>query len=236
MAWRCSGRTNAELITNLYKSNLITSDRVRASMTSVDRAHYAPSAPYEDSPQPIGYKATISAPHMHASACESLLPFMLENKGAKVLDIGSGSGYLTHIFANLVCGSDGTGDGKVVGIDHIPQLTDLARKNMEKSEEGKRLLQQGKAEFVTGDGRKGYAEGGPYDAIHVGAAAAEVHEALIEQLKSPGRMFIPVEDVEDRGPWGAQYIWVIDKDEEGKVKRKRDMGVRYVLLTDAPQS
>lgn len=235
MAWRSSGRTNAELISNLYKSQLITSDRVRASMTSVDRAHYAPAAPYEDSPQTIGYQATISAPHMHASASESLLPFMPENKGAKVLDVGSGSGYLTHVLANLVCGADGKGDGKVVGIDHIPQLTELATSNMRKSEEGRRLLESGKVEFVTGDGRKGYVEGGPYDAIHVGAAASEMHPVLIEQLRAPGRMFIPVEDAEDRGMFGAQYIWVVDKDEKGEVKRKRDMGVRYVMLTDAPK-
>lgn len=205
-------------------------------MTSVDRANYAPAAPYEDSPQRIGYSATISAPHMHAAACESLLNFMLENKGSKVLDIGSGSGYLTHVMANLVCGSDGTGDGKVVGIDHIPQLTELATSNMRRSEEGRRLLDSGKVEFVTGDGRKGYADGGPYDAIHVGAAAAEIHESLVDQLKSPGRMFIPVEDAQGRGSmFGDQYIWVVDKDSNGKITRKRDIGVRYVLLTDAPK-
>lgn len=235
MAWRCSGRTNAELIANLYKSQLITSDRVRASMSSVDRAHYAPAAPYEDSPQSIGFAATISAPHMHASAAESLLPFMPENKGAKVLDVGSGSGYLTHVLANLVCGADGKGDGKVVGVDHIAGLTEMSTRNMGKSEEGRRLLDSGKVEFVTGDGRKGYVEGGPYDAIHVGAAASELHPVLIEQLNSPGRMFIPVEDEEDRGMFGSQYIWVVDKDEKGEIKRRRDMGVRYVMLTDAPK-
>lgn len=204
-------------------------------MLSVDRAHYcpSPSTAYEDSPQSIGYGATISAPHMHASAAEALLPFLPQSKGAKVLDVGSGSGYLTHVLANLVCGGDGRGEGKVVGIDHITGLTTMATENMSKSEEGRRLLESGKVEFVTGDGRRGYESGGPYDAIHVGAAAAVVHEELISQLKSPGRMFIPVED-EEGGRWGAQWIWVIDKDGEGNVKRRKDMGVRYVLLTDKP--
>lgn len=244
MAWRCSGRTNTELITNLYKSSLITTERVRTSMSSVDRAHYVPSsattasstdnpAAYEDSPQPIGYSATISAPHMHASAAEALLAYLPEDAGARVLDVGSGSGYLTHVLANLVCGANGTGEGKVVGIDHIPQLTALATANMRKSEQGRRLLESGKVEFVTGDGRLGYPQAGPYDAIHVGAAAREVHEGLVRQLKAPGRMFIPVED--ERGGWGgSQYIWVVEKDGEGRVTRRRDMGVRYVLLTDAP--
>lgn len=235
MAWRCSGRTNTDLITNLYKAQLIKSERVRTAMASVDRAHYAPDSPYEDSPQPIGYSATISAPHMHAAACQSLLNYIPENADARVLDVGSGSGYLTHVLANLVCGPDGRGSGKVVGIDHIAALTDLSVANMRKSEEGRRLLDTGKVEFVTGDGRKGYADGGPYDAIHVGAAAREVHEDLLSQLKSPGRMFIPVEDEGDRSLWGSQYIWVVDKDENGEVKRRRDMGVRYVLLTDRPE-
>ncbi|KEF62100.1 protein-L-isoaspartate O-methyltransferase [Exophiala aquamarina CBS 119918] len=235
MAWRCSGHSNSELIANLFAKGLIKAPRVRDAMSSVDRAHYCPSSPsaaYEDSPQAIGFRATISAPHMHASACESLLNHLPENQGARVLDIGSGSGYLTHVLANLVCGADGKGDGKVVGIDHIQGLVDLADSNMRRSEEGRRLLSTGKVELILGDGRKGYKAGGPYDAIHVGAAAKEMHPDLMEQLKSPGRMFIPVDDEDG---WGGQWIWVVDKDKDGKVTRTRDIGVRYVPLTDAPK-
>lgn len=78
----------------------------------VDRAHYAPFEPYQDRPQSIGHNATISAPHMHAAACESLLQFL--QPGARVLDVGSGSGYLTHVIAELV-----QPGGKVIGVDHI---------------------------------------------------------------------------------------------------------------------
>ncbi|RMZ82304.1 hypothetical protein DV738_g1816, partial [Chaetothyriales sp. CBS 135597] len=221
MAWRSSGHTNAELINNLFKSGLTKAPRVRDSMAAVDRAHYAPRAAYEDSPQTIGYSATISAPHMHAMACQSLLPFLPEDKGAVVLDVGSGSGYLTHVLANLTCGLDGTGDGKVIGIDHIQGLIDLATTNMKKSEEGRRLLESNKVQFIKGDGRKGYAAAAPYDAIHVGAAAASLHQELVDQLKSPGRMFIPVDDNDG---WGSQCIWVIDKDKDGQVSKKKDIG------------
>ncbi|RMD41018.1 hypothetical protein DV735_g4133, partial [Chaetothyriales sp. CBS 134920] len=227
MAWRSSGHTNAELINNLFKSGLIKAPRVRDSMAAVDRAHYAPRAAYEDSPQTIGYSATISAPHMHAMACQSLLPFLPENKSAVVLDVGSGSGYLTHVLANLTCGLDGTGEGKVIGIDHIQGLIDLATNNMGKSEQGRRLLESKKVQFIRGDGRKGYAAGAPYDAIHVGAAAVSLHQELVDQLKSPGRMFIPVDDNDG---WGSQYIWVIDKDKDGKVSKKKDIGIVVSIM------
>ena len=91
------------------------------------------------------------------------------------------------------------------------------------------LLETGAIRFVTGDGRKGYSEGAPYDAIHVGAAAAEHHKVLEDQLKAPGRMFVPVEE-----GW-SQHIYVIDKDENGVVSKKKLYAVQYVPLTDAPK-
>jgi protein-L-isoaspartate(D-aspartate) O-methyltransferase len=161
---------------------------------------------------------------MHAGAAESLLPFLGSN--ARVLDVGSGSGYLTHVLANLV----GPG-GTVIGIDHIPGLISLAQTNMEKSAEGRELLESGRVKFVKADGRLGYPPGEPYDAIHVGAAASTLHEDLVKQLKAPGRMFIPVDN---EGGYG-QSIWVVDKKEDGTVQKKREYGVSYVPLTDAPK-
>ncbi|KAF1938067.1 protein-L-isoaspartate O-methyltransferase [Clathrospora elynae] len=222
MAWRSSGATNEALIANLERNKLIQSERIRDAMLKVDRAHYAPASPYEDSPQPIGHRATISAPHMHASACESLLTYL--QPGAKVLDIGSGSGYLTAVLANLVSPS-----GTVIGIDHIQLLVDMSTTNMGKSEEGRSMLDSGQVEFVKGDGRKGWKEGAPYDAIHVGAAAAEHHIALTDQLKTPGRLFVPVVE------GGRQHIYVVDKKEDGSLERKKLFGVQYVPLTDAPE-
>jgi len=222
MAWRSSGTSNAALIANLAENGLIKSDRVRKAMLNVDRAHYAPELPYQDSPQSIGMSATISAPHMHASASESLLPLLHSN--SKVLDVGSGSGYLTHVLANLV-----EPDGKVIGIDHIQGLVDLAHRNISKSAEGKELLTSGRVQFIKADGRKGWPEGAPYDAIHVGAAAVEAHGSLVDQLKAPGRMFIPV------GDRLSQYIWVIEKKVDGSVEKQKSYGVMYVPLTDAPE-
>ncbi|KAL8934196.1 MAG: hypothetical protein Q9211_005359 [Gyalolechia sp. 1 TL-2023] len=89
------------------------------------------------------------------------------------------------------------------------------------------MLASGQVTFVKGDGRQGWRAGGPYDAIHVGAAAAEEHQALVEQLRAPGRLFVPVGT-------GSQWIWVVDKSVDGVVTREKRFGVRYVPLTDAP--
>lgn len=221
MAWRSSGATNEALIDNLAQNGLITSERVKKAMKGVDRAHYAPAAPYQDSPQPLGHRATISAPHMHANACESLLPYL--RPGSRVLDIGSGSGYLTHVLAELV-----KPGGTVVGVEHIQPLVDMGTQNTRKSAEGRELMDNGGIKYVKADGRLGWREGEPYDAIHVGAAAAGHQQELIDQLRSPGRLFIPVEENY------MQHIYVIDKDEKGNVTKKKEYGVQYVPLTDAP--
>ncbi|KAJ2862714.1 hypothetical protein GGH94_004090 [Coemansia aciculifera] len=217
MAWMCSGKTNDELVDNLVKARIISSSQVISAMRAVDRAHFSRQYPYEDSPQGIGYGATISAPHMHGYALEGLVQYL--KPGMRALDVGSGSGYLTACMAAMV------GDnGLVVGIEHIPELADQSlvdlRAHYPEWVDGKRI------EIVTGDGRKGYGDKAPYDCIHVGAAAPSKPTELLAQLKSPGRMFVPVGT-------NNQYIVVYDKDSNGNVTEERVMGVRYVPLTDA---
>lgn len=129
---------------------------------------------------------------MHASATESLLPFL--RPGSRVLDVGSGSGYLTAVFAELVhpraAGDDTDNGGRVVGMEHIPALKELGEENYRATQRGREMLERGRVRFVVGDGRKGWkGEGGEegWDAIHVGAAAEEMHGELVEQLRRPGR-------------------------------------------------
>lgn len=68
-----------------------------------------------------------------------------------------------------------------VGIDHMSELVELAKQNV--SKEDSDLLSSGQVQFITGDGRRGHEEMAPYDAIHVGAAASNLPQALIDQLK-----------------------------------------------------
>lgn len=174
---------------------------------------------------------------MHGHACEYLINYL--KPGARVLDIGSGSGYLTHVLANLVTSPSGNAQGQVIGIDHIPELTEIARTNMDKSKKGSGFQASTVVKFITGDGRLGWKEGAPYDAIHVGAAADKLHPTLVDQLRAPGRLFIPVESEDDESAMdslsGGQYIWVVDKKEDGSIHKEKVFQVSYVPLTDAPQ-
>ena len=70
--------------------------------------------------------------------------------------------------------------GHVVGIDHIKELVDWSITNVKKSHED--LLSSGKIKLVIGDGRQGYAQAGPYHAIHVGAAAPTLPQAVSSKL------------------------------------------------------
>jgi protein-L-isoaspartate(D-aspartate) O-methyltransferase len=169
---------------------------------------------------------------MHAMAVEHLLAYVIpnaSNPSPRILDVGSGSGYLTHLMAEL------TGEqGIVVGVEHIETLRRLGETNMGKSVSGRALLESARVRFRIGDGRKGWKEENDvdeWDAIHVGASAKEMHEELVAGLKSPGCMFIPVDDDETGS---GQHIWSVEKDEQGAVTQTKLFGVRYVPLTDAP--
>jgi protein-L-isoaspartate(D-aspartate) O-methyltransferase len=84
----------------------------------------------------------------------------------RALDVGCGSGYLVACMAQMVGPS-----GLVVGIDHLAELVDMSRQNIERGNPD--VLKDGWTKLVLGDGRKGWPDDAPYDAIHVGAAAPQ---------------------------------------------------------------
>ena len=219
MSWLSSGVDNNDLVNNLFKLGVVKSKHVVDIMKKVDRANYCSHNPYMDAPQSIGFGQTISAPHMHAR-CLDLLQEHLK-PGMKVLDIGSGSGYLTACMSLMV-----EPKGKVVGIDHYAGLVNMSIENMRRDGKGY-LLDSGSIVLLSGDGRKGFTQEGPYNAIHVGAAAPNLPQDLVDQLAPGGRMIIP------EGPEGeAQSLNRIDKSMEGKVSRKELLEVSYVPLND----
>ncbi|XP_011014649.1 PREDICTED: protein-L-isoaspartate O-methyltransferase 1-like [Populus euphratica] len=209
---------NKALVEHLQNCGTISSRKVSEVMETIDRALFVPAGTpaYVDIPMAIGYNATISAPHMHAT-CLQLLEENLKS-GMHVLDVGSGTGYLTACFALMV-----GPQGRAVGVEHIPELVDSSIKNIKKSAAAP-LLKEGSLSVHVGDGRQGWPEFAPYDAIHVGAAAPEIPQPLLDQLKPGGRMVIPVGNM-------FQDLKVIDKNEDGSISVRSETSVRYVPLT-----
>ncbi|XP_044959506.1 protein-L-isoaspartate O-methyltransferase-like isoform X1 [Hordeum vulgare subsp. vulgare] len=209
---------NKAMVEQLQRYGVIKSTKVAEVMETIDRGLFVPpgGSPYFDSPMAIGYNATISAPHMHA-ACLELLEDHLQ-AGMRALDVGSGTGYLTACFALMV----GPG-GRAVGVEHIPELVASSTENIKKSSAAPQL-NDGSLSIHIADGREGWPELAPYDCIHVGAAAPQIPEALIEQLKPGGRMVIPVGTI-------FQELKVVDKKQDGGVSIRDETSVRYVPLT-----
>ncbi|XP_015117732.1 protein-L-isoaspartate(D-aspartate) O-methyltransferase isoform X2 [Diachasma alloeum] len=221
MTWRCSGTTNQEMISKLKQNAILTTERAEAAMLAIDRGKYChESDPYLDRPRRIGYNVTISAPHMHAYALSILTDQLKE--GSRALDVGSGSGYLTACMGFMV----GAG-GRVVGVEHIPELVAVGERNLR--EDCPEFIEDGRVKFVA-DGRVGYPQEAPYDAIHVGAAAETIPEELVKQLAPGGRLIVPVVAIE--GFQKYQDLVQVDKDQDGTVKTQKLMHVSYVLLTD----
>ena len=136
-----------------------------------------------------GDHATISAPHMHFIAIYELFDKL--KPGNKVLDIGSGSGYLTACFAQLLDTSKNT-ISKAIGVDVVSKLVKDSVVNINKNHS--HLFNRANLQMVCGNGWEGYQVYQKYDAIHVGATVGDgkVPEALWNQLKPGGILFAPI--------------------------------------------
>jgi protein-L-isoaspartate(D-aspartate) O-methyltransferase len=155
----------------------VTDPRVLAVMGKVPRHEFMPEAlraqAYGDHAMPIGEGQTISQPYIVA-----LMTELLELKGnERVLEIGTGSGYQAAVLAELC--------QKVFTIERVKTLADKARATLD------RLGYKNVAMKVY-DGTYGWKEMSPFDAIIVTAAAPDVPDTLVEQLKDGGRLVIPV--------------------------------------------
>ncbi|VVB91782.1 Protein-L-isoaspartate O-methyltransferase [uncultured archaeon] len=155
------------------------SERVLDAMSRVPRHLFVPEGEwkhaYADYPLPIGWGQTISAPHMVAIMCD-LLDI---RDGMKVLEIGAGSGYHAAVMAVLA------GSGQVYAVEVIEGLAEFARENLKKAGITNVTV-------ITGDGSLGLPEHALYDRINVACAAPDILDTLTDQLKSGGKLVIPV--------------------------------------------
>ena len=184
---------------------------LRRALLAVPRERFVPQSladmAYENRPLPIGEGQTISQPFIVA-----LMTELLEvAPGARVLEVGTGSGYQAAVLAEL--------GAKVYSIEIVVPLATRARADLDAA---------GYGAVVTriGDGYKGWPEEAPFDGIVVTAAPDHVPPALVEQLKPGARLVIPV------GPhWLSQELRVIRKDADGRTVTQRTLPVRFVPLT-----
>ena len=172
-----SQRTRDRLIQRLYEEGL-SDPRVLEVIRRTPRHLFVDEAlshrAYEDTALPIGHNQTISQPFMVARMSELLLA---DGPLDKVLEIGTGSGYQTAVLAQLV--------ERVFSVERIQALQDKAKERLVE-------LKLRNVVFRWGDGWEGWPALAPYNGIIVTAAAADVPQALLDQLAPGGRLVIPV--------------------------------------------
>jgi protein-L-isoaspartate(D-aspartate) O-methyltransferase len=121
MSWRCSASSNDALVANLVRVKLLTNPLAISAMKSVDRSLFVlpelVASAHDDSPLPIGFNVTISAPHMHARMLDLMAAHL--GAGASALDVGSGSGYIVACIGKM--------GAKAYGIEHIGELVSRSR-------------------------------------------------------------------------------------------------------------
>jgi protein-L-isoaspartate(D-aspartate) O-methyltransferase len=196
------------MVNSQLRARGITDERVLAAMERVPRHEFAPERyrdqAYQDHPLPIGEGQTISQPYIVALMLEALELAARD----RVLEVGTGSGYVTALLAELT--------SQVISIERHASLADSARALLAG-------LGYSNVQVVAGDGTQGYSDAAPYDAIIVSAAALTVPPALLAQLAEGGRMIIPV------GAEDAQQLRLV-RMENGEAKIKFHELCRFVPL------
>ena len=188
--------------------------RVMDALAKVPREQFVPAElaarAYDNRPLPIGHGQTISQP-LIVAVMTHLVHLQPE---ARVLEVGTGSGYQTAILAELA--------KEVVTIEVVQDLAAEAATKL-------RGLGYDKVELRTGDGAVGCPERAPFDGIMVTAAARAVPQALVDQLAPGGRLVIPI-----GGDPLAQDLFLVERDQQGGVHQRRLFPVAFVPLTGRP--
>ena len=204
-------RDRERMVAEQIEARGVKSAAVLKAMRTVPRHAFVRDADaraaYDDRPLAIGNGQTISQPFIVAYMTEKLGL----GPGDNVLEIGTGSGYQAAVAAEIA--------RRVYTVEIIEPLGKAAAERLAK-------LGYRNVAAKVADGYYGWAEHGPYDAIIVTAAAPQVPQPLLKQLKPGGRMIVPV-----GGPFAVQYLMLLTKDAEGKVSTKTLLAVRFVPLT-----
>lgn len=207
-----------DLIANYDPAFAVTDSRVLDAMRRVPRHKFVPpniiKRAYDNGPLPIGEGQTISQPFIVGYMTQAL-----ELKpGDKILEIGTGSGYQAAILAEM--------DAEVYTIEIVKSLAKNAQKILAS-------LGYGNIKVKAGDGYRGWPEYAPFDAVIVTCAPDHIPKPLIDQLRTGGRMIIPVGG-NLRGLWSAQKLVLVRKTRTG-MRREKQFDVRFVPMTGQAQ-
>jgi len=194
----------------------LRNEKVLKAMATVPRHGFVPARhqgrAYEDTPLPIGYGQTISQPYMVAE----MTRLLKLKPSSRVLEIGTGSGYQAAVLTHFT--------RHVYTIEIVKPLHELARKTLKTL--GYRVVKA-----RAGDGYYGWEGQGPFDAIIVTCAAGQIPPPLIRQLGPGGRMVIPV-----GSPFATQWLMLVEKDRDGRVRSKALMPVAFVPMLRGSQA
>ena len=197
-----------ELVDDMIFSNMLKSPQIIDAFRAVDRKYFVPASftehTYIDAPIPIGNGQTISQPSTVAFMLEQLAP----QKGDKVLDIGSGSGWTTALLCYIV-----GEEGSVTGLDRVDALVGQGRENLSQFNFDSLCRIESAGEKLGMPGEK-------FDRILVSASADEIPEELFSQLKIGGILVIPVEN----------SIYKFKKVSEEEIKTEEFYGFIFVPL------
>lgn len=167
-----------KMVENQLRRRGIQDARVLKAMLEIPREEFVPLESrviaYGDAPIGIGYGQTISQPYMVA-----LMAACLELTGEeRVLEVGAGCGYAAAVLGAIA--------REVITVELVPELATMARFNL------RRLGRDANVRVIDGDGGWGYLDQAPYNAISVAAAAPDVPSPLLDQLRDPGILVVPV--------------------------------------------
>lgn len=196
--------------TSRYLGKDALDPRVLDALGKVPRhAFVAPemeSLAYNNAPLPIGCGQTISQPYIVAIMTDMLAP----KPGDVILEIGTGCGYQAAVLAMLV--------KQVYSIEYVPVLAASAAERL-------RRLGYANVEVRAGDGWQGWPEHAPFDGIIVTAAAPEIPQLLIAQLKPGRRLVVPIGK-----PGGDQQLIMLEKGPAGETTERTTLPVAFVPM------
>ncbi|WP_106403293.1 methyltransferase, FxLD system [Actinocorallia populi] len=196
------------------------SERVATAMLEVPRHAYVPEvepaaayAPFEA----VVIKRSAEGAALSSASAPWVVARMLHQAlpapGARVLEVGAGTGYNAALLAELVGPT-----GSVTTIDHDPEVVDRARRA---------LAGHGRVAVVHGDGAYGYAPHAPYDMITVTAGAYDVHRAWVEQLAPGGRIVVPLQCL----PWHMTVAF--EREDDGVLRSVDTATAGFIPLAGA---